>query len=124
MVAEWKPTAILPNVAGREHRLRGMLNQLTENAVDAMGERGRKVRELSITTARAGDDVIAVVIDDTGPGIPEQGRFQVFQPFYSTKGVKGKRAGMGLTMVQDVVREHSGTVAIGTGPGGAVVLKS
>lgn len=123
VVVEWKPTAILPSVIGREHRLRGMLNQLIENAIDAMSERGRKLRELTITTKQVDDDVIAIVIDDTGPGIAEAERFQVFQPFYSTKGMKGKRAGMGLTMVQDVVSEHSGSISIATAPGGGCRIK-
>jgi len=117
VVVEWKPTAILPNVMGREHRLRGMLNHLIENAIDAMSERGRKIRELAITTT-ADEDVIAIVIDDTGAGVAEKDRLQVFQPFYSTKGMKGKRAGMGLTMVQDVVSEHSGNISIATAPSG------
>ena len=118
VVVEWKPTAVLPNVLGREHRLRGMLNQLIDNAVDAMSERGRVLRELTITTRQVDDDLIAITIDDTGPGIPEAERYQVFQPFYTTKGIKGKRAGMGLTMVQDVVSEHAGNIDIGTAPGG------
>ena len=118
IVVEWNPTAILPSVTGRERRLRGMLNQLIENAIDAMSERGRKLRELTITTKQVDEDAISVIIDDTGPGIPEADRFQVFQPFYTTKGMKGKRAGMGLTMVQDVVSEHSGSITIATAPGG------
>lgn len=118
IVVEWNPTAILPNVMGREHRLRGMLNHLIENAIDAMSERGRRLRELTVTTKQSDDDVITVIIDDTGPGIPEEKRYQVFQPFYSTKGMKGKRAGMGLAMVQDVISEHSGSITIATAPGG------
>lgn len=118
IVVEWNPTAVLPSVTGREHRLRGMLNQLIENAIDAMSERRRKIRELSITTKQDDDDVITIIIDDTGPGIPEENRLQVFQPFYTTKGMKGKRAGMGLAMVQDVVSEHSGSIDIATAPGG------
>ncbi len=118
VVVEWNPTAVLSNLMGREHRLRGMLNQLIENAIDAMSERGRKIRELTITTQQVDDDVINIVVDDTGPGIADGERLHVFQPFYSTKGMKGKGAGMGLTMVQDVVSEHSGSISIATAPGG------
>jgi signal transduction histidine kinase len=38
----------------------------------------------------------------------------VFEPFYSTKGKGGKRAGMGLVMVQQVVNEHNGNITIQT----------
>jgi len=118
IVVEWRPASILPNVIGREHRLRGMLNQLVDNAIDAMSVRGRSLRELTIITCLADEDVIGITIDDTGPGIPEELRYKVFQPFYTTKGIKGKRAGMGLSMVQDVVAEHSGSVEITSSPSG------
>jgi signal transduction histidine kinase len=58
--------------------------------------------------------VLQVVIEDSGPGIPEEMRVKVFEPFYSTKGKGGKRAGMGLVMVQQVVNEHNGNITIQT----------
>ena len=118
VTVEWKPAPVLSDILGREHRLRNMFNQVIDNAIDAMGERGRKIRELSISTFQEEDDAVKVFIDDTGSGISEELRYQVFQPFYSTKGKKGKRAGMGLTMVQDVVSEHSGHVSISNAPTG------
>lgn len=112
VVVDWQPTAILPKLVGRESQLRGMFKQLVDNALDAMDEKSLVRRELSVITAQPASDAIQVVIEDSGPGIPEELKVKVFEPFYSTKGKGGKRAGMGLVMVQQVVNEHSGDIRI------------
>jgi signal transduction histidine kinase len=53
--------------------------------------------------------MIKVVIEDTGPGIPESLRFKIFEPFFTTKK---RRAGMGLATVQETVNLHAGTIHI------------
>ena len=114
VVVDWRPAQVLPNLLGRERRLGAMFKQLVENALDAMDERGHEKRELRIITAQPAPDRISIVIEDTGPGIPEEIRFKVFQPFFTTKGTVGKRAGIGLTMVQEVVNQHAGTITLET----------
>lgn len=111
IVVDWKPAAVVPNLLGREGRIRGMLKQLVDNAADALARHGRREREIRIQTAVDGDSVL-VAVADTGPGIPPELRLKVFEPFYTTKGAVGGRAGMGLPMVQEVVNEHAGTVLI------------
>ncbi len=118
IVVDWKPTAVLPALSGREHSLHAMFKQLIDNAIEAMSARSCKTRELTVRTEKTADDVITIIIDDTGPGIDEKDRIKVFQPFFSTKGMKGKRAGMGLTMVQEIVSNHSGTINVGRSPEG------
>ncbi len=118
VIVDWKPTAVLPPIVGREHSLRAMFKQLIDNAIDAMNDRACLNRDLSIRTALTEDGFIQVFIDDSGPGIDEKDRINVFQPFFSTKGVKGKRAGMGLTMVQDTVTQHAGIINISRSPEG------
>lgn len=112
IVVDWEPALVLPAIIGREQRLRNMFKQLIDNAIDAMSERGWKRRDLRIITSHPQTDLIGVVIEDSGPGIPESERFKVFEPFYSNKGAKGRRAGLGLTMVQDVLTELGGDLAI------------
>jgi nitrogen fixation negative regulator NifL len=114
VVVDWQPTPVLPKLVGRESQLRGMFKQLVDNALDAMDEKSLFRRELNITTSQPASDVLQVVIEDSGPGIPEEMRVKVFEPFYSTKGKGGKRAGMGLVMVQQVVNEHNGNITIQT----------
>lgn len=111
VVVDWDPAPVLPNVLGREGRLRGMFKQLVDNALDALDDSGSGQREIRIAT-RALDDGVQVIIQDSGPGIPESMRLRVFEPFVSTKGRSGGGAGMGLPMVQEVVNQHAGLVEV------------
>ena len=114
VIVDWQPTAVLPKLVGKESQLRGMFKQLIDNALDAMDEKSLLRRELNVITSHPDSDVLQVIIEDSGPGIPEELRVKVFEPFYSTKGNGGKRAGMGLVMVQQVVNDHSGNISIET----------
>lgn len=118
IVVDWEPALVLPAIIGREQRLRSMFKQLIDNAIDAMSERGWKRRELRIVSRQPEDDLVEVVIEDSGPGIPESERLKVFEPFYSIKGAQGRRAGLGLTLVQDVMTEQGGIIIIKEGSGG------
>ncbi|SMF96524.1 nitrogen fixation negative regulator NifL [Methylomagnum ishizawai] len=111
IIIEWQPTPVLPTIMALENRLRAMFKQLLENAIDAMRQNGAKPRELRIAT-RPEADLIHIVIEDSGPGIPVELRTKVFEPFFSTKGGAGRQAGMGLAMVQDVVNSHAGMIMI------------
>ena len=99
----------LPALVGREQKLRSMFRHLLENAIEAMGQRGVKERELTIRTSAA-DSRILCEISDTGPGIAPELQVRVFEPFFTTKNTVGSSRGMGLTIVQDVVSDHSGTI--------------
>ncbi|WP_221797242.1 nitrogen fixation negative regulator NifL [Oceanobacter mangrovi] len=109
ITVNWKPSMQLPAVIGREQRLRSMFMHLVENAVDAMAERGVSVRELTITTRNEGESVICEICD-SGKGIPADKLVRVFEPFYTTKEAGVVARGMGLSMVQEVVSDHSGTI--------------
>ncbi|WP_455202430.1 nitrogen fixation negative regulator NifL [Kaarinaea lacus] len=114
VVVDWQPTPLLPKLIGKESQLRGMFKQIIDNALDAMDEKNLVRRELNVTTLHPTADIIQVVIEDSGPGIPEDLKVKIFEPFFSTKGKAGKRAGMGLVMAQQVVNEHSGSISIFT----------
>jgi len=55
---------------------------------------------------------------DTGPGIPESMRQDIFKPFFTTKEV-GKGTGLGLYICHEIVRKHGGTLKLrgSDGPG-------
>tara|TARA_R110001583_G_scaffold79375_2_gene214465 strand:- start:22337 stop:23923 length:1587 start_codon:yes stop_codon:yes gene_type:complete len=107
----WKPSLHLPAVLGRERRLRSMLKQLLDNAIEAMTDRKIKQRDLTIVTS-VDKDTITCEIVDSGSGIPQNLLVKVFEPFFSTKATSNGCRGMGLPMVHDVVSDHSGTVHI------------
>jgi nitrogen fixation negative regulator NifL len=115
IVVDWQPFPLLLRVAGAENRLRSLFKQLLDNAIEAMSRAGVKRRELRVGTAAEGD-VLRVWIEDSGPGIAPDLRVKVFEPFFTTKS-GGRRAGMGLTLAQDVVNQHGGMIRVDPGYG-------
>lgn len=109
LVIDWQPQAELPAVHGRERRLRNLIKQLVDNAIEAVEEGGGAQRELRIAS-RIDGGFVTVRIEDSGPGIAPELRFKVFEPFFTTKG--GNHAGMGLAIAQEVVNQHAGTLEI------------
>ena len=53
-------------------------------------------------------------MSDTGPGIPQEKREQLFDPFYTTKTSGG---GLGLSILQTIILCHGGTVSVTSEPG-------
>jgi nitrogen fixation negative regulator NifL len=110
VVVDWKPTPVLPSLMGVEYRLRAMFKHLVENAIEAMNHSGIQRRELRISTW-SDHDLIHIGIKDTGPGIADDLRVKVFEPFFSTKtGGAHRHTGMGLAMVQEVINQHQGLI--------------
>ncbi|HUQ93304.1 MAG TPA: ATP-binding protein [Bryobacteraceae bacterium] len=79
---------------------------LALNARDAMPDGG--VLTLS-TSVLAG--FVRVSVSDTGAGIPGHLRDRIFEPFFTTKG-PDKGTGMGLTVVQGIMRAHAGRIEV------------
>ena len=104
--------ADLPRVLGVSNQLELALINLVVNAVHAMGDRGGA---LTVATRRRGDDV-EISVSDEGPGIPEQIRASLFEPFVTTKP-EGKGTGLGLSTVLMVVERHDGHVDFDTQEG-------
>jgi nitrogen fixation negative regulator NifL len=115
IVVEWKPTPVLPALMGQESHLRTMFKQIIENAIEAMNQSGIVTRELRISTW-SDKHLLHVSIEDTGPGIPDELRIKVFEPFFSTKNDgHGGHSGTGLTMAQEVINQHLGLIRIDPG---------
>ena len=67
--------------------------------------------------------VARIAVKDVGPGIPEEERERVFQPFHRSGGHAGA-AGLGLAIVREIARGHGGRVYVGSGrPGAELVLE-
>lgn len=81
------------------------LNLLT-NARDAMKPQGGTLT----VTLKAEANWIVLQVEDTGHGIPEAIRRQIFQPFVSTKNAKGSQSGtgLGLAVSYGIVQNHNG----------------
>jgi nitrogen-specific signal transduction histidine kinase len=84
---------------------------LIQNAYEAMGEKGGEL-EVDINAVRY--DVrngIQVRVHDSGPGIPEELREQIFNPFFTTKKTG---VGLGLSIVSKIMDEHHGSIRVDT----------
>jgi signal transduction histidine kinase len=64
-------------------------------------------------------DGILVEIGDNGPGIPPEVASRIFDPFFTTKPV-GEGTGLGLDIVQRIVRNHKGSIRVESKPGRTV----
>ena len=110
----------LPHLTGdREQLIQAVLN-IVRNAAQAMHGKGRitlktRIARQATLARRRYKQAIEVQISDNGPGIPEDIRDKVFYPLVS--GREGG-SGLGLTLVQNFVTQHHGTVAFETQPGG------
>ncbi len=80
-----------------------------KNAMEAIGSDGTITIRLGRTNGRN-----AVSIEDTGPGITEEVRVQLFTPFFSTKE---NGQGIGLTLVQEILRQHNFEFSLESAPG-------
>ncbi|MBI4615313.1 MAG: PAS domain S-box protein [Planctomycetes bacterium] len=122
----------LPPVLGEKGRLLRVLENLYENAIEAVGESGRieirtdeiRVGEPTGSFARIEPGEYArVAISDTGPGIPREHIDRIFEPFFTTKESTGRRrSGLGLSVVHSVVREHLGYVDVEPREGGGTTF--
>jgi signal transduction histidine kinase len=102
----------LPPVCVYPGELNQVWTNLIDNAVDAMGGKGRLVVRTTVDGDHAG-----VEITDDGPGIPPGIQAKVWEPFFTTKGV-GEGSGLGLDIVRKIVqRRHGGSIRLDSRPG-------
>lgn len=124
----WEPADDLPHVEADAMQLRQVVTHLVTNAAEAIGtDAGTVTVRLSSweashedVTANAFDDdlpggtYLALEVVDTGVGIEPAVLGRIFDPFCSTKFV-GR--GLGLSVVQGIVRGHHGTLQVVSTPG-------
>ena len=111
IVVDWQPDVNSASALGHPVQLASLFKQLIANAVEAFNEQRSSQRELRIACLTR-PDCVEVYIEDSGPGIADELRFKVFEPFFTTKRAEQQHMGLGLTMAQDVVTRHGGTIDI------------
>lgn len=90
---------------------------IVSNAADAIEGPGR----IGITATTEGDDYV-IMIEDSGPGVPQELQERVFEPFFTTKPI-GTGTGLGLAIAYMVVQAHKGGIAIGPSALGGATFK-
>jgi signal transduction histidine kinase len=101
---EEKLDAKLPLAPIDTAQMKQVLVNLCKNAIQAM----RRGGVLTLCT-EGRDDGVCLVVADTGGGIPQEMLNRIFEPFYTTKK---KGSGLGLMIVQRIVRDHGGRIQL------------
>jgi signal transduction histidine kinase len=116
---------------------------LCNNAFDAMKEKVKKSEARSLPAGKAGpksedgaglnerylpklkvttmleNGQVRIAFEDNGPGIPDEIKDKILQPFFTTKkGTEG--TGLGLSITHDIVKAHGGSLAIESDPKGSI----
>jgi signal transduction histidine kinase/CheY-like chemotaxis protein len=94
----------LPEVQGDAQQLQQVLLNLVVNAEHAVRDRPQPRIRVSVEPAFG---VVRVVVEDNGPGIPDEQRETVFEPFFTTKP-EGEGTGLGLSVSRGIVAAHHG----------------
>lgn len=115
-------------VLGQEVKLEQVLLNVIQNAIQALAQTSEPV--LRIRTFRhSGVDpqtllqknYVGIAVSDNGPGIPQDLQAKIFDPFFTTKPV-GAGMGLGLSIVERIVRGYGGHLKVQSEPGRATIF--
>ena len=105
----------LPSVFDPE-KLRSVLGNLIKNALHYTPDGGK----VMVRVERLDAETAALRVSDTGPGIPEDERSDLFERFYRGEDAQRRRsdgAGLGLTLAKELAELHDGTIEVESEPG-------
>lgn len=124
------------SILADKQRIQQVFLNLLQNAMESIADEGRvSIRALKRTAGKEteqgeicaypkyhgrctgecpadGKGTVDIEIEDTGMGIPADVVPKIFDPFFSTKDVVRKGAGLGLFIVQEIVEEHDGCIGV------------
>ena len=109
----------LPAVYANHNRMEQVFMNLITNAMDALDEKGQKIKDpdyrksLSIDSFIR-DNKVVVSVSDNGIGIPEENIGRIFEPFFTTKEV-GRGTGLGTSISYGIVKDYRGTIDVISG---------
>jgi len=105
-------------IQGAQGELKQVLLNLILNAVDAIDSRGT----ITIRTSLDNTDRAALIVEDTGQGIPPETLDKLFIPFFTTK-TKGYSIGIGLSICYNIIKMHGGEIHVCSEPGKGSVFR-
>ena len=97
--------------SGRKNLIRRCIANIINNS--------QKYSENILITCKKIKKTIQITIDDDGPGIADEHKEKVFRPFYrvdKSSSIKDSNVGLGLSIVEDIVNSHGGTVKLLNNP--------
>lgn len=100
-------------VDGDRDKLQQVVLNIVRNAMEAleghMTSTARPTGNIVIGLERVEDGMVRLYVRDDGPGIPEDIRMRVFEPFFSTKPMG---TGLGMAICHSLIQQHGGTIEI------------
>ncbi|NQU39587.1 MAG: hypothetical protein HQ523_06510 [Lentisphaerae bacterium] len=107
----------LPPLECHNQQIRQVIMNLLTNARDALNERykghdeNKKIVIMSQQIERAGQPWIRTTVEDLGPGIPQDLRTRILEPFFTTKP-RDKGTGLGLSVSYGIIKDHGGELSV------------
>ena len=110
----------LPKVPLNTEDFSRVILNLTKNAFDAMREKikqlGPEYKAILEVRTKSLGDYILIEIQDNGPGMSDEIKDKILQPFFTTKkGTEG--TGLGLSITHDIIKAHGGALKVKTEEG-------
>ncbi len=109
----------LPLCNGNANQLQQAIMNFAINAQQAIGSDGGN---FAVSTQQDAHGGVTIIIDDDGPGIPEEIRDKVFEPFFTTKPA-GQGTGLGLSVTYGIIKDHGGEIRIEDAPAGGTRIR-
>jgi signal transduction histidine kinase/ActR/RegA family two-component response regulator len=104
-----RDTLLLLDRAGFEQVVTNLLANAAHAAGEAAAAGATGATGAVQLTARRTDDCYEVIVEDNGPGIPEENFARIFEPFFTTK-ITGQGVGLGLSVSLGIAQAHGGTL--------------
>ena len=98
-------------VRSHQNLLEQALVNLLVNARDALQQSMRADKTIVLTTTRGNNGHVLITVADNGPGVPDEIRERIFEPFFTSKPT-GQGTGLGLSLSFGIVREAGGTLSL------------
>ncbi len=107
----------VPQIRARGNEINQVILNILMNAAQAIGEQKRSEKGTITISTYENDGIVTCIIEDDGPGIPEEIQLKIFDPFFTTKA-PGKGTGLGLSISYDIiVTKHGGALRVESKPG-------
>ncbi len=107
----------IPEIKVASQDISRVLLNLINNAFYAVDKQAKQKKKeykpLVKVCTKSAKNQIEIIVSDNGPGIPEEIREKIFQPFFTTKPT-GQGTGLGLSLSYDIVKAHGGKISVET----------
>ena len=97
------------HLQGNATLLGELVRNLVDNAINYTPVGGHVTVRLMVDRFSG---ILVLIVEDSGPGIPESERELVFQPFYRALGTNVDGSGLGLAIVQEIAQQHGASITV------------